>query len=87
MDKELLLDKLQDSLNEAYNYIYWYAWYYLDKDQIDRLKENAALNWDNPKQYIWEAIYDYINNEDSSAEEEAWYIRWLKEAIYLLIKE
>ena len=84
MDK--VLKELKESLVDAYDYLSEYVTEYLEPDQIKRIISNAVEDWENDKQCIGKTIYDIILDNDNTAEYEAWYIAWLKEAITLINK-
>ena len=79
LDKELV--NLECDLNEAYEYLYEYRSDYLEKDSINRIKNNSSE--DDFKINVWKAIYDICSRWDNSREYETWFISWLKNIISL----
>lgn len=80
------INLINESKIDAYEYLSDYIHEYLEEDSIKRIKENAVNEWENHSQYLWKAVYDIIHKWDNTAEYEAWYISWLREAITLLTK-
>ena len=84
MDK--VLHQLEDNIIDTYDYLSEYANEYLEPDQIERITDNAIEALEDNRQWLGKTIYDMILDDDNSAEYEAWYIAWLKEAIDLFNK-
>lgn len=84
MDK--VLKELEESLVDAYDYLSKYANEYLEEDSCRRIEKNAKIDDVSLEQYLWQAVYDVVMEQDNSAEYETWYASWLKEAINLINK-
>ena len=77
-------DKLQDAINDALVYLAENALEYLEEDAINRIVDNAKKEEEDPRLWIWEAVYEVIKDMDSSPEQEYWFISWVKYAANIL---
>lgn len=77
-------NKLEDAINDSLIYLAEYANEYLEEDSIERIKQNAINNDEDENRYLWQTVYEVIKDMDSSAEQEYWFICWIKYAINIL---
>ena len=74
---EKILEKFKDDINDAYIYLSEY------RNEYDVNEDEFYEDW-NEQEDLWEFIYQIIDKQDSNADQEYWFIKWMKHALVII---
>ena len=74
---EKILEKFKDDINDAYIYLSEY------RNEYDVDEDEFYEDW-NEQEDLWEFIYQIIDKQDSNADQEYWFIKWMKTALAII---